>query len=407
MTAPSVRTRNDIRQWYPLALVFLSVGLSTAMVLPFLTLFLTDAVHASPLQVTAFLVAAPLSAVAVSTLLGHWSDRRPVRRGLIIGAAVTGSGGALVTAFVRDYWVLLGLTVTATAIAGSLFPQLFAYARTVLMGSDRAAMTISSLRTVFSLSWVAGPFLATLLVQAGGFTVVYGFSATMYALAALLAWRALPRPTGVAVDDPRPEPVFGPDASRRVIAMSIAAFALLQCAGNLGVQAMALLITTELHGDIGDAGLVLGLCAGLEIPLMLGFGLLAGRVPLRRLILIGPLCTLAYTLSVASSQHIWQLGAAQVLNASAIALLQGLGVSYVQDMLPRQPGRASTLFSNAFPIGAMLAGPVLGAAQHYGYRAAYLTGAVLAVVAFGLLVFARPARVSAAPAVEDDAPAIA
>src|SRR3954469_16556277 len=109
---------------YPLALIFLSVGLSTAMVLPFLTLFLTDAVHASPLQVTGFLVAAPLSAVLVSQLLGHWSDRRPIRRRLIIGASLIGSGGALTTAFVRDYWVLLALTVTATAVAGSLFPQL-------------------------------------------------------------------------------------------------------------------------------------------------------------------------------------------------------------------------------------------------------------------------------------------
>jgi MFS transporter, SET family, sugar efflux transporter len=398
VTAAPVRARDDVRQWYPLALVFLSVGLSTAMVLPFLTLFLTDAVHASPLQVTAFLIAAPLSSVLVSTVLGHWSDRRPIRRRLIITAAVTGSVGALLTAFIRDYWVLLGLTVTATAVAGSIFPQLFAYARTVLAGSDRAAMTISSLRTVFSLSWVAGPFLATLLVGAGSFTLVYGFAAAMYALAALLAWRALPRPVAVDADGPTPEPVFGPDASGRVIAMTIAAFALLQCAGNLGVQAMSLLITTDLGGDIGDAGLVLGLCAGLEIPLMLGFGLLANRLPLRRLILIGPLFTLMYTLSIAGSQHVWQLAAAQVLNASAIALLQGLGVSYVQDMLPRRPGRASTLFSNAFPIGAMLAGPVLGAAQHYGYRAAYLTGAVLAVAAFALLLIARPARPTAGAA---------
>ena len=388
------RTRADIRQWFPLALIFLAVGLSTAMVLPFLTLFLTDAVHASPLQVTVFLVAAPLSAVLWSQLIGHWSDRRPIRRRLIIGASVVGSAGALTTAFVRDYGVLLALTVTATAVAGSLFPQLFAYVRTALAGSDRAAMTISTLRTVFSLSWVAGPFVATLLVSAGSFTLVYGFSATMYALSAVLAWRLIPtdRPVGGAAGDPRPAPVHGPDAPRRVIAMSLAAFALLQCAGNLSVQALPLLITTDLHGDIGDAGLVLGLCAGLEIPLMLGFGLLAGRVRLRRLILIGPVFTLTYTLSMAGSVHIWQLAASQVLNASAIALLQGLGVSYVQDMLPRSPGRASTLFSNAFPVGAMLAGPVLGVSQHLGYRAAYLTGSGLAVIALVLLVFARPPR---------------
>jgi SET family sugar efflux transporter-like MFS transporter len=216
----------------------------------------------------------------------------------------------------------------------------------------------------------------------------------MYALSAALAWRVLPtdRPAPGVPEDPRPVPEYGPDAPRRVIAMSLAAFALLQCAGNLSVQAMPLLIKTDLGGDLGDAGLVLGLCAGLEIPLMLGFGLLSGRVPLRRLILIGPLFTLAYTLSMAASAHVWQLAAAQVLNASAIALLQGLGVSYVQDMLPRSPGRASTLFSNAFPVGAMLAGPVLGVAQHLGYRAAYLAGSGLAVIALGLLLIARPPR---------------
>ncbi|MGX6600639.1 sugar efflux transporter [Micromonosporaceae bacterium Da 78-11] len=399
-TAP--RRPNPLRQFYPLALIFLSVGLSTAMVFPFLTLFLTDAVHASPLQVTVFLIAAPLSSVLVSTLIGRWSDRRQIRHRLIIGAAVAGSAGTLLTAFVRDYWILLGLTVTATAVAGSLFPQMFAYARTVLLGSDRAAMTMSTLRTVFSLSWVAGPFLATVLVGAGSFTLVYGFASTMYAIAALLAWRLLPRPQTVP---PVPAPADGtaaapghvPDAPRRVIAMTVAAFALLQCAGNLSVQAMSLFITTDLDGTIGDAGLVLGLCAGLEIPLMLGFGLLSTRLPLRRLILVGPLFTVAYTLSIAGSAHIWQLAAAQLFNASAIALLQGLGVTYVQEMLPRHPGRASTLFSNAFPVGAMLAGPVLGAAQHFGYRAAYLTGAVLAATAFGLLLFARPPRPSPEP----------
>jgi SET family sugar efflux transporter-like MFS transporter len=187
-----------------------------------------------------------------------------------------------------------------------------------------------------------------------------------------------------------PEPDAVPDAPRRVIALTVAAFALLQCAGNLGVQALSLFVTSELGGSIGSAGLILGLCAGLEIPLMLGFGFLSTRVPLRRLILAGPLFSVAYAVTVASAAHTWQVAAAQVFNASAVALLQGLGVSYVQDLLPRHPGRASTLFTNAFPAGAVLAGPILGVAQHLGYRVAYLTGAALAVLALTLLVTARP-----------------
>jgi SET family sugar efflux transporter-like MFS transporter len=152
---------------------------------------------------------------------------------------------------------------------------------------------------------------------------------------------------------------------------------------------MSLFVTTDLGGGLGDAGVVMGICAALEIPLMLGFGWLSTRIPLRRLVLTGPAFSLAYGLCVAASTHLWQLAAAQLFAASAVALLQGLGVSYIQEMLPRHPGRASTLFTNAYPAGAMLAGPILGVVQHVGYRASYLIAACLAAIAFGTLKVAR------------------
>jgi MFS transporter, SET family, sugar efflux transporter len=413
---PATDTRRPARRLLPLALIFLAVGTSTAMVGPFLTLFLTGAVHAVSLQVTAFLIAAPLSSVIVSTVLGRLSDRYPIRRYLIIAAALAGTSGALATSVVRNYWALLALTVTATAAAGSLVPQLFAYARTTLAGSDRAAMTMSSLRTLFSLSWVAGPFAATVLLGLGGFRLSYSVSATMYAVAALIAWRLLPAAPAVhvppeAVAEPGPVPyilepepsrpasssrsslpVPSPDAPRRVIFMTVAAFALMQCASGLGVQAMPLFVTSDLGGGIGSAGVILGVCAGLEIPLMLGFGYLSTRVPLRRLVLAGPLFSVAYTLSVAASTHVWQVAAAQLFAACTVSVVQGLGVSYVQEMLPRHPGRASTLFTNAFPAGQMMAGPILGVAQHVGYRAAYLSAAGLALTALAVLKLARSRR---------------
>jgi SET family sugar efflux transporter-like MFS transporter len=274
---------------------------------------------------------------------------------------------------------------------------MFAYVRTTLTGSGRAAMTTSSLRTLFSLSWVAGPFVATILIGLGGFRLSYSVSSLMYALAALIAWRLLPPappPVPVAAEaayvpeDP-PLPAAAPDAPRRVILRTVAAFALMQCASGLGVQAMSLFVTTDLGGGIGSAGVILGVCAGLEIPLMLGFGFLTTRVPLRRLVLAGPLFSVAYTLSVAASTHVWQVVAAQLFAACTVAVVQGLGVSYVQEMLPRHPGRASTLFTNAFPAGQMMAGPILGVAQHVGYRAAYLTAAGLALTAFAVLKSAR------------------
>jgi hypothetical protein len=37
----------------------------------------------------------------------------------------------------------------------------------------------------------------------------------------------------------------------------------------------------------------------------------------------------------------------------------------------------------------MMAGPILGVSQHVGYRAAYLTAACLALIAFTVLKLAR------------------
>jgi len=392
------RSRRGTAALLPLGLVFLAVGISVAVVLPFLSLFLSTAVHAGPVRVTAFLIAMPLAGVLVSTRIGRLSDQRPIRRALLIVGSVAGLIGSGLTAFVRDYRVLFALTVTATALAGTLIPQLFAYARQVLAGdgANRARMGISALRTVFSLAWVAGPPLATLLLEVGGFAYVYGAAAAMYAIAALMAifWLkpvGAPAPPAADRDDrPTADVPDAPGASRRTLLLTAAAFTLLQTPLTLGVQALPLFISSDLGGKLSDAGLVLGLCAALEIPLMLIMGALTARIPLRRLVLAGSGCGVAYYALATATTGLPLLAAAQLVNAVFIAAVSGLGISYMQELLPRYPGRATTLFSNTFPVGAMLAGPLFGLAQHFGFRLAYATGTVLSAAGLVVLVLTRP-----------------
>jgi SET family sugar efflux transporter-like MFS transporter len=382
------------RRLLPLGLAFLAAGLSIALVGPFLSLFLSDTVHAGPLRVSAFLIIAPVAGVLISAAIGRVSDRRPMRRRLLIIAALAGLVGSALAAVVRDYWVLLGLSVTAFAVAGSLFPQTFAYAREVLQrdAPARAALGISTLRTVFSVAWVAGPPLAALLLTHGGFTAVYGAAAIMYAVAALVAWRWLSEvetPVARPLDEPAPEP--GPAAPRSVLLLTIAGFTLLQAPLTLGAQAMPFFIERDLGGAVGEAGLVFGLCAALEIPLMLSFGVLTTRVPVRALILAGIGCGVVYQAVIAVAPAVWVLMVAQVLNALYIASMSGLGISYVQDMLPSQPGRATTLYANTFPIGQIVAGSLFGLAQHLGYRSAYVISLILCLLGLLLLAVTRPA----------------
>ncbi|WP_173062502.1 sugar efflux transporter [Phytohabitans houttuyneae] len=380
------RSRRGGRALLPLGLLFFAIGVSGAVVEPFRALFLSTAVRASPVQLTVFLIVAPLSGVVAATLVGRLSDRRAIRRELLVATSVAGLVGMGLTAFVRDYWALLALTATATALAGALFPQALAYARQHLTrGGASAAMGISTLRTVFSASWVAGPPLAAILLRAGGFASIFVAAAAMYVVAALIAVLLLHKVDApLSTAGPAPDLAGTPSASRSTLLRTAAAFTLLQCPMTLCVQALPLYIDADLGGDATDAGLILGLCAALEIPLMLSLGVLASRIRIRVLVLAGAGCGVAYYAFATITPSVWALGGAQILNAAFIAAVAGLGISYMQDMLPEQPGRVTTLFINSFPVGAMLAGPLFGLSQRFGYRYAFLIASALCLA--GLLV---------------------
>ena len=380
-----------------LGMITFGVGISTAVAVPFLLLFLSTAVHAGPVRVAVFLIVTPLAGVVTSTLIGRLSDRRPIRRALLVGTSVAGLIGMGVTAFVREYWILLAVTVTAMALATALFPQTFAYARQLLTrdGSSRAAVRINALRTVFSLAWVAGPPLAAFLIHVGGFVYLYGVAAVTYAVTALVAVLWLPElsaPAAPATAGPGPirEVTDPTEATRWTLLLTAIAFTMLQCPLTLSLQALPLFISADLNGDVGDAGLILGLCAALEIPLMLGLGALTTRFQVRPLVLAGAGFGVAYFASAMATRSVWTLAVAQILNATFIAAISSLGISYLQDLLPRHPGRATTLFANTFPIGAILAGPLFGLAQHFGFRLVYGVGAGLCTAGLLILLIARP-----------------
>ena len=399
------RQRPLSRALLPLGLMFFAVGISVAVVFPFLSLFLSTAVHASPVQVTVFLVASPLTGVLISSALGRASDRWPIRRKLLIGAALFGVVGSLIAMFVRDYWVLFALCMTAYAFAGSLFPQSFAYARQILERDSpgQAAMGISALRTVFSLSWVGGPALAAVLLDVGGFRLVYGMAAGTYALAALVAvvWLEEVAAPAVVEAAPATDAPAGPGLPRWVLPLTIVAFVLMQVPMTLGVQALPLYIEQDLHSDASRAGLILGLCAALEIPLMLGLGALTTRFKLQTLILVGGACGTAYYAIAWVAPNLWVLAAGQLVNALFISAISGVGITYVQDLLPGQPGRATTLYTNTFPIGSIVAGPLFGVAAHFGYRSAFGMSTALCAAGFLLLVATavrvRPSRTATYP----------
>ena len=74
-------------------------------------------------------------------------------------------------------------------------------------------------------------------------------------------------------------------------------------------------------------------------------------------------------------------------------MVGALGITYVQDLLPRATGRATAPFANTLTIGSLISGMLAGAtAQAVGYRAALLLCGALSAVGCVLLASARQPR---------------
>jgi SET family sugar efflux transporter-like MFS transporter len=98
----------------------------------------------------------------------------------------------------------------------------------------------------------------------------------------------------------------------------------------------------------------------------------------------------AYLVLVAASSSMPLLIGTQVARGVAIAVVGALGITYVQDLLPRAPGRATALFANTLTTGSLISGILAGAtAQALGYRAALLLCGALSAVGCVLLAIAR------------------
>ena len=164
----------------------------------------------------------------------------------------------------------------------------------------------------------------------------------------------------------------------------MAALTLLGLAANATMIVLPLYIVHGLNGTHLDVSVMLGLGALMEIPMMLALGAksstlhkpnwLAACAAVHAVYFVG--------MSLAGSVHV--LIPMQMLNAFVVAVTSCLGMTYVQDLMPHAPGRATALFFNAARVGSILSGVLSGLlVQAFSYRGTFLFCGLLALVRAG------------------------
>lgn len=327
------------------------------------------------------------SGFIASIVIPAWADRRRDYVIPALASAVAALALAIVLALVTTLPMAALALVALGGPAGVGISMLFAQVR-YLGAPPREVMNT---RAVFSFAWVAGPPLATFLMGAFGNRAVLPAVAGV-AVLTIITTLALVR-TGRAAED---EAAHAPDQETRparkgLIAAVLVAFVALQATNSAAVSVMSLFVVERMGLAVMWAGIALAVSAAAEIPALVLIGRLTGRFSQFALLVSGCVAGLVFYAGMAVVRGPVLLLALQVLNAWFVGIVTGVGLTLLQDIVPRL-GLASGLFMNARRVGAIVSGPLigLGAATPLGYSGVWVGCAALAVV--GLLIILPAGR---------------
>ncbi|MEM5315250.1 sugar efflux transporter [Paraburkholderia sp. JHI869] len=431
----------------PLAGATLMLGVAMSFTAPYLSLFGVERAGMTPFRLGVFMTAIATSGVIASTAAGRWSDATGKHRTLLLVSLCAATLGYLCLCVVRDYRLLLLVGIAFIGAGGCALSLVFSFSRAALPASDDAERTFASatLRTILSAAWVFGPAVGALVLAATNFYGLFLFAAASFAACGTIVWRMreprhdehatqhlMTRPTADEVEqdmrdesaaqyegqpltqaevqpgaprDPAtlaaasvkakakakaarpPAPVA--EGSQKDIMRAIVALTLIGLAANATMIVLPLYIVHGLQGTRIDVSIMLGLGALMEIPMMLALGARASVLNKPWWLAACAMVHAVYFVAMSLAPGVDALIPMQILNAFVVAVTSCLGMTFVQDLMPSSPGRATALFFNAARLGSILSGVLSGVlVQAFGYRGTFLFCSALALCA--LVLFAVP-----------------
>ncbi len=381
-------------------LAALALGIGHSFVSPFMSLWGTQEIGMRPVMFGLFMTVTTLSAIAVATTLARWSDTHVPRKVMLLLGGSGGAVGYAAYAFVRDPRALLAIGVTLIALAAICFSQLFAHTRERHFEANipgvPAGYLTSIVRVCFSLAWTAGPSVGAWMMVQYGFRGLFLGAATLFlvfviCVAVFVPFEARPAQARSEVRDS----VWRLLTRGDILAMFVA-FLLIFAAHTINAMNLPLMIIGVLGGSGRDVGIAFGVGPLVEIPLMLWFGLLAARGHQLGLIRWGTAATVLYFLLLPLAREPWHVFPLQALHGLSFAIISNVAIAFFQDLVPGQPGMATTIFTNAANLGNLVGYFLFGSlVQPLGNRGLFLVSASLTLVTLVMVLRYRPREASA------------
>jgi SET family sugar efflux transporter-like MFS transporter len=377
--------------------LFLS-GLGTSAAAPQITLFLINDLHV-PLSTAGLYYLTSLTAPVAGYIVGSRSDRIGKRLGLFRVCALAGFIGWFAIAFANQVWIPFVISATVLAFAGAATSQLFAAIHDELQQTHNAAAdgVISIVRMALTAGWIVGPVLGfylaaefgarTMLIATAVFTlaqiVPLGFSRSA----------RLPGPGDADLPRLESEHVVRMRGFRAMLPLIAFAglYALVYAGEPIKYGYLSIYMRDDLHLPAVISGAVIGIQPLIELCLMPIAVIVARRIGIMHLMILGALFAVAANVCFAFTSSAGGMFTGQFFMGGVWGIFAGLGIVVAQRLLPGAVATASAIFLSSPSVASALGG-VAGSigVSVVGLPLVFLVPAGFALIAsVGLAIMSR------------------
>ncbi|AUO13359.1 sugar efflux transporter [Priestia megaterium] len=335
------------------------IGLSVGGFMPYLTVWATNTLHATSFQAGFLFVPMSIIGLIVSFYLASLSDKWGKRKPFIIWALLIGTISRVPLAFTHSYTIALILLAIGGFNAFSFF---FALLNDFIVKKEeskpQAGTITGTVRMAFSQGYIFGPMLGALIIDHGGYTLLFLLSGLLSLVTLVWVLFALKEESV-----PQTSVHASSKAPAGIPSVLIAVFvaALFIFAGDSGRSMyLPLYITDTLKQSVSIVGILFTVTSVFELVFMPLGGYFSDKIGVKRFFIIGIACQVLYFILTSLHLPLSGLIALQVFYAFILSATMGVGMVYAQSLAPRQIGLATTAYMTAIQTSAVVSSLAMG-----------------------------------------------
>ncbi|MBU8853626.1 MFS transporter [Priestia megaterium] len=336
------------------------IGLSVGGFMPYLTVWATNTLHATSFQAGFLFVPMSIIGLIVSFYLASLSDKWGKRKPFIIWALLIGTISRVPLAFTHSYTIALILLAIGGFNAFSFF---FALLNDFIVKKEesksKAGTITGTVRMAFSQGYIFGPMLGALIIDHGGYTLLFLLSGLLSLATLVWVLFALKEESSI----PQTLAHASSKAPARIPSVLIAVFvaALFIFAGDSGRSMyLPLYVTDTLKQSVSIVGILFTVTSVFELVFMPLGGYFSDKIGVKRFFVIGIACQVLYFILTSLHLPLSGLIALQVFYAFILSATMGVGMVYAQSLAPRQIGLATTAYMTAIQTSAVVSSLAMG-----------------------------------------------